>query len=102
MYEPEHFISHGVIQEPDPPRELSAPRPPQLYNVARIHSEDDLATVDTQRADALSRKLDGWFEEVEWIGRVSMTCGSRGRPAWRCGLQPRFPARSMISHALAM
>jgi len=66
MYEPEHFIENGVIQEPDPPREVPRPPPPQLYNIADDPMEKtDLAGRHPERVSKMLRELETWFEEVD-------------------------------------
>jgi len=66
MYEPEHFIESGVIQEPDPPREIPDPPPAELYNIAADPLEQaNLADRHPDRASKLLRELETWFEQVE-------------------------------------
>jgi arylsulfatase A len=66
MYFPEHFIQNGVFPEPYPPREVPAPPPPELYNIAQDPLEQvNLAERYPERARALLSDLETWFEEVE-------------------------------------
>ena len=66
MYEPEHFIENGVIQEPDPPRQVPAPPPPELYNIAEDPLEkNNVADKQPERVTRMLRELETWFEEVE-------------------------------------
>jgi arylsulfatase A-like enzyme len=66
MYNPEHFLENGVIQEPDPPREVPPPSPPQLFNIAEDPLEqEDLAEKYPDRARKMLGELETWFEEVE-------------------------------------
>ena len=66
MYEPEHFIENGIIQEPDPPREVPRPPPAELYNIREDPLERrNLADEYPERARAMLCALETWFEEVE-------------------------------------
>jgi len=66
MYEPEHFLENGVIQEPDPPRDVPPPPPAELYNLSEDPLErNDLADAEPDRARRLLTDLENWFEEVE-------------------------------------
>lgn len=66
MYEHEYFIEHGIIREPDPPREIPAPPPAELYNLAEDPLERrDLASQHPDIAHHLLVDLENWFEEVE-------------------------------------
>jgi len=66
MYEPEHFIDNGVIQEPDPPREIPEAPPAELYNIADDPLEQtDLSAKHPGQASRLLRELETWFEGVE-------------------------------------
>jgi arylsulfatase A-like enzyme len=66
MYEHEHFIEHGVITEPDPPRDVPPPPPAELYNLTDDPGEErDLAAEQPERAARMLRELETWFEEVE-------------------------------------
>ncbi len=66
MYEPEYFITHGIIREPAPPREVPAPPPPELYNIAADPLEQqNVAGRHPQIVHRLLRELETWFEEVE-------------------------------------
>jgi arylsulfatase A len=66
MYEHEYFIEHGIITEPDPPRDVPPPPPAELYNLADDPLEqNDLAAEQPERASKMLRELETWFEEVE-------------------------------------
>lgn len=66
MYGPEHFIEHGILTGPYPPRDVPPPPPPQLYNIADDPLElHDLAGQQPERVAAMLRGLETWFEEVE-------------------------------------
>jgi arylsulfatase A len=66
MYEPEHFIEHGIIRKPDPPRSVPPPPPPELYNIAEDPLEQlNLAEQYPERVSAMLRALETWFEDVE-------------------------------------
>ncbi len=66
MYEPEYFLEHGVIEEPDPPREVPPPPPAQLYNIAEDPLErEDLAEKHPDKVRKMLTELENWFEEVE-------------------------------------
>jgi len=66
MYEHEHFIEHGIMREPDPPRDVPPPAPPELYNIADDPLEQhNLADVEPDRARRMLTALETWFEEVE-------------------------------------
>ena len=66
MYEHDYFVENGVIQEPDPPRDVPPPPPPQLYNIADDPLERiDLADREPERTARMARELETWFEEVE-------------------------------------
>ena len=66
MYEYEYFVEHGIITEPDPPREVPPPPPPELYNIAEDPLEQaNLADGHPDIARRLLRDLETWFEDVE-------------------------------------
>ncbi len=66
MYEYDYFVEHGVIQEPDPPRDVPPPPPPELYNIAQDPLErTNLADQHPDVAHRLLRELETWFEDVE-------------------------------------
>jgi arylsulfatase A len=66
MYEPEHFLTHGILREPDPPRQVPDPPPPELYNIAEDPLEQrNLADQYPDVAQRMLRELETWFEEVE-------------------------------------
>lgn len=66
MYETERLIESGIIHDPEPPRTVPGPLPPELYNIA----EDPLETANLadrypDLVSRLLRELETWFEEVE-------------------------------------
>jgi len=66
MYQPEHFIDNGIIQDPDPPRDVPPPPPPELYNIREDPLEKaDLAEKYPDRVHTMLSELETWFEEVE-------------------------------------
>jgi arylsulfatase A-like enzyme len=66
MYETEYFIEHGIIRDPDPPREVPPPPPPELYNIAADPLEtQDLADAHPEITHRLLRELENWFAEVD-------------------------------------
>ena len=66
MYEYEYFVQNGVIQDPDPPREVPPPPPPELYNIASDPLEQQNVAADNPEVTSkLLTKLETWFEEVE-------------------------------------
>lgn len=66
MYEYEYFLEHGVIQDPDPAREVPPPPEAELYNLAQDPLErENLAAQHPEVAGRLLRELETWFEEVE-------------------------------------
>jgi arylsulfatase A len=66
MYEPEYFITHGIIRDPDPPREVPAPPPPELYNIAADPLEEkDVADTHPEIVHRMLLELETWFQEVE-------------------------------------
>ena len=72
MYHPEHFIEHGVLGG-EPPREVPAPPPAELYNLAEDPGErNNLAETHPQKARALLADLETWFQRVE-ADRQSIT-----------------------------
>ncbi|NLS80126.1 MAG: sulfatase-like hydrolase/transferase [Chloroflexi bacterium] len=65
MYEPEHFIAHGIMPYPALPA-LPPPPPPELYNVRLDPLErENLAARHPDVARRMLRELETWFEEVE-------------------------------------
>jgi arylsulfatase A len=63
-YEPEGIAD--INRDPEPPRTLPDPPPPLLFDVeADPFEERDLAAAQPERAAAMLRALEGWFEEVE-------------------------------------
>jgi arylsulfatase A-like enzyme len=72
MYEHEHFVERGIITEPDPPRSVPKPPPPELYNIARDPLETrELAADHPAEVRRLDAMLGRWFEEVEAERRSS-------------------------------
>jgi arylsulfatase A len=66
MYEPEHFITNGIIREPEPPREVPAAPPPELYCIAQDPLEEkNVADGNPEIVHRMLRELETWFEEVE-------------------------------------
>lgn len=66
MYEPERLIENGLITDPEPPRSVPEPPPPELYNIAEDPLEAaNLADRHPDVAHRLLRDLEAWFEEVE-------------------------------------
>ncbi len=66
MYEPERLIKNGPITDPEPPRTIPEPPPPELYNIADDpHEEVNLADSNPDIAHKLLVELETWFEEVE-------------------------------------
>jgi arylsulfatase A len=66
MYEPEHFIENGLLDEPEPPREIPPPPPPELYNIKEDPLEkENLADTHPDRVRRMLTELETWFEEVE-------------------------------------
>ena len=66
MYEPEHFIEHGIIRDPDPPRDVPPPPPAELYHITEDPLEQrNLASEHPDVARRLLRELETWFEEVD-------------------------------------
>jgi len=66
MYETEYFLENGIISEPDPLRELSAPRPPQLFDLGSDPEEEfDVALQNADVVRSLTSRIENWFEEVE-------------------------------------
>ena len=67
MYNPEHFIEHGIFSEPFPAREIPPPPPAELYNIAKDPEERrNLAESEPQRAKKLLIDLENWFEKIEF------------------------------------
>jgi len=66
MYEPERLIENGLITDPEPPRSIPEPPPPELYNIAGDPLEDvNLAADHPDIAHKMLVELETWFEEVE-------------------------------------
>jgi arylsulfatase A-like enzyme len=66
MYNPEYFIANGIVRDPEPPREIPPPSPPELYNLAEdLHEEINLADQHPDQVRRLLRDLENWFEDVE-------------------------------------
>lgn len=65
MYQPEHFIRHGLVKEPKP--EIAIPPPPavELYQLEQDpHESKNLAPQNPDVVSRLEHKLDLWFEDV--------------------------------------
>mgnify|MGYP005853977395 CR=1 FL=1 len=66
MYGPEYFIQNGLLPGPYPSRQVPAPPPPELYNIAEDPLEQrNLAQEHPEIARRLLNDLETWFEEVE-------------------------------------
>ena len=66
MYEYEHFVQHGIILDPDPPRDVPAPPMPELYNiVADPLEQTNLAAQHPDICRRLLSELETWFASVE-------------------------------------
>jgi arylsulfatase A len=66
MYQPEYFIRNGILREPDPPRQVPAPPPCELYSVAEDPLEQhNLAEKHPDRVSRMLRDLESWFDEVD-------------------------------------
>jgi len=66
MYEPERLIENGLVRDPEPPRTVPDPPPPELYNIAADPLEQrDLAEQHSDVVRRLLRDLENWFEDVE-------------------------------------
>jgi arylsulfatase A len=66
MYGPEYFIQNGAFQPPYPERDVPAPPPPELYNLADDPLEQtNVAKTYPGIVESMSAALDTWFAEVE-------------------------------------
>lgn len=66
MYEYEYFVEHGIITEPDPPREVPPPPEAELYSITEDPLEqENLAAQHPEVTRRMLRDLESWFEEVE-------------------------------------
>ena len=66
MYDHDRMIEHGVIQDPEPQRQVPPPPEPKLYNIALDPLEQsNLAAQEPEVARRLLRELENWFEDVE-------------------------------------
>ena len=65
MYNYEYFLEHPVFTE-DPPREVPAPPPAELYNLVDDPQESvNLAKQHPDIAARMLNDLENWFEEVD-------------------------------------
>jgi len=79
MYEYNYFVEHGIIRDPDPPRDVPPPPPPELYNIREDPLEQRNAAEEHPKvARRLLRKLENWFEEVEAERRTILDPGKLG------------------------
>jgi len=63
-YEPETITD--ITRDPEPEREIPAPAPPQLYNIAQDPLEQtDLAQSDPERTARMLGQLETWFSQVD-------------------------------------
>ena len=66
MYEYEYYLEHGVIEAPEPERDIPAPPELTLFNIAKDPLEQtNLAAQDPDRVHRMMRDLENWFEDVE-------------------------------------
>jgi arylsulfatase A len=66
MYEPERLIEDGLVRDPEPPRNVPDPAPPELYNIAEDPLEQqNLADSYPEIAHTLLTDLENWFQDVE-------------------------------------
>lgn len=66
MYDYDYFVEHGLIEGPDPERNLSKPGKPELYNISADPEERfDLAQKHPERVSNMQLALENWFDEVE-------------------------------------
>ncbi|HNT33414.1 MAG TPA: sulfatase-like hydrolase/transferase [bacterium] len=66
MYEPERLIQNGLLQEPEPERQIPDPPQPELYNIREDPLEQsNLIDQYPDVAHRLLCDLENWFEEVE-------------------------------------
>jgi len=63
-YEPDRMTD--IIRTPEPPRQVPAPPPPELYNLQDDPLErNNLAEQEPERTSRMLTELENWFEEVE-------------------------------------
>jgi len=66
MYQPEYFIERGIIEDPEPFRDLLGPGNAELYNLREDPGETrDLSEHHPEKVGDLRLKLENWFIEVE-------------------------------------
>ncbi len=66
MYDYEYFVEHGIVRDPDPPRVVPPPSPPELYNIREDPLEQhDLAAAHPELTHRLLRDLESWFADVD-------------------------------------
>lgn len=66
MYDYDYFVEHGVIEEPDPERNIPEPGQPELYHIAADPEERfDLAQEQPERVRHMQLALENWFDAVE-------------------------------------
>lgn len=66
MYAPEYFIKFGLLEEPEPERNIKSIPEPELYNIAEDPLEkNNLANKYPDKVSKLLHELETWFEDVE-------------------------------------
>lgn len=66
MYQPEYFISNGILDERPADRVVPAAARPLLFNLrADPLEQHDLASTHPDRAHRMAGAIETWFEEVE-------------------------------------